>query len=238
MAKLPGEETEMMQRSDVAAFAKIVSHRCNQLGAFENIESTPVLNSMFTRKEPKSGTNGTLSWTVDVYNPATGDDFCMIVKELELPDGTHRPYSVWLSGEFPENLNGLCKSLSIDMRVYDTNWISKKLSGLADFPEHKGDFLAKVPGSSKMESMPSTIAYIARLIQHRYKMLSIFNDEGLPVIDMGMFLAEESGDEISVESTGVAYTPGKKCKTCGINAVVKYDGCERCTNCGEIGQCG
>lgn len=33
-------------------------------------------------------------------------------------------------------------------------------------------------------------------------------------------------------------TPGKMCKDCGANAVIKLDGCERCTNCGSIGSCG
>ena len=52
---------------------------------------------MFSRKEPKSGVDGTLS-DVDILNPATGDDFAMFVKECVLPDGSKRPFSVWLSG--------------------------------------------------------------------------------------------------------------------------------------------
>lgn len=31
---------------------------------------------------------------------------------------------------------------------------------------------------------------------------------------------------------------GKKCHECGANAVVKRDGCEKCTNCGMMGSCG
>ena len=31
---------------------------------------------------------------------------------------------------------------------------------------------------------------------------------------------------------------GKKCKSCGANAVVKRDGCEICDACGELGSCG
>ena len=48
---------------------------------------TPLVDAMFSRKEPKSGVDGTLSWTVDILNPATGDDFAMFVKECVLPDG-------------------------------------------------------------------------------------------------------------------------------------------------------
>jgi ribonucleoside-diphosphate reductase alpha chain len=31
---------------------------------------------------------------------------------------------------------------------------------------------------------------------------------------------------------------GKECKSCGAHAVIKKDGCEFCTNCGETGSCG
>jgi ribonucleoside-diphosphate reductase alpha chain len=69
-------------------------------------------------QEPKTGTDGTLSWTVDVSNPATGEDFVLGLKEITLPDGTSRPYSMWLSGNYPRALDGLSKLLSLDMRVW------------------------------------------------------------------------------------------------------------------------
>jgi ribonucleoside-diphosphate reductase alpha chain len=31
---------------------------------------------------------------------------------------------------------------------------------------------------------------------------------------------------------------GRKCATCGANAVIRKDGCDFCTACGEIGACG
>ena len=69
-------------------------HRCEALGVFDGPEGeTPLVDAMFSRKEPKSGVDGTLSWTVDILNPATGDDFAMFVKECVLPDGTKRPFS-------------------------------------------------------------------------------------------------------------------------------------------------
>ena len=101
---------------------------------------------MFSRKEPKSGVDGTLSWTVDILNPATGDDFAMFVKECVLPDGSKRPFIVWLSGAYPLEFNGLTKSLSLDMRVIDPAWIGKKLRGLKDLPEAQGDFFARAAG--------------------------------------------------------------------------------------------
>jgi ribonucleoside-diphosphate reductase alpha chain len=50
-----------------------------------------VLDALFSLKEPKTGTDGTLSWTVDVFNPATAEDFVLGLKEITLPDGVTRP---------------------------------------------------------------------------------------------------------------------------------------------------
>ena len=148
----------------VSAFAKVVEYRCAALGVFDGPEGeTPLVDAMFSRKEPKSGVDGTLSWTVDILNPNTGDDFAMFVKECVLPDGTKRPFSVWLSGAYPLEFNGLTKSLSLDMRVIDPAWIGKKLRGLKDLPEAQGDFFARQPGTEKQAVQPSTIAYVARL---------------------------------------------------------------------------
>ena len=80
-------------------------------------------------------------------------------------------FSVWLSGAYPLEFNGLTKSLSLDMRVIDPAWIGKKLRGLKDLPEAQGDFFARQPGSEKQAVQPSTLAYVARLLIHRYEML-------------------------------------------------------------------
>jgi ribonucleoside-diphosphate reductase alpha chain len=235
---VPGQGKTIVA-SHVAALAKLVDARCTQLGAFETEGETPLIDSMFTKKEPKSGPDGSMAWYVDLKNVSAGDDCCLFVKEVVMPDGSHRPFSVWLSGEYPEALDGLCKSLSLDMRVIDPAWISKKLRSLADFPEAQGDFLAKVPGSAegKMASQPSTVAYIARLILHRYRMLGILDDNGMPVNEMGIF-HRVTGESITVEGTGLKIMAGKACSSCGVSAVIKKDGCDFCTACGEIGQCG
>ncbi len=229
----PGSKEPVIVASDVAAVAKLIEYRCQELGVFDDITQTPLQDAMFSLKEPKSGTDGTLSWTVDIQNPATGDDFALFLKELVLPDGTHRPFSMWLSGNFPEAFNGLCKSLSLDMRIIDPAWIGKKLRSLRDFPEPQGDFLAKIPGSQKTANQPSTIAYIARLILHRYQMLGILDKDGYPVNDMGLF---QDQDEAVVNKPLIM--AGKNCSACGVSAVIKKDGCDFCTACGELGSCG
>ncbi|WP_096087818.1 adenosylcobalamin-dependent ribonucleoside-diphosphate reductase [Agaribacterium haliotis] len=241
----------------VSALASLVKHRCEELGAFdtgvsdarandaaepENTSSktgsaTPLVDAMFSRKEPKSGVDGTLSWTVDVYNPATGDDFAMFVKECVMPDGSHRPYSVWLSGVYPLELNGLTKSLSLDMRVIDPAWIGKKLRGLKDLAEAQGDFLARVPNSEKQAVQPSTVAYIARLLIHRYSMHGILDKQGYPVNGLGLFNLD-APRSYGAENIANLTVAGKICKECQQAAVIKRDGCDFCTACGHIGACG
>src|SRR3954464_10494999 len=81
------------------------------------------------------------------------------------------------------------------MRVLDPAWIGMKLRKLLDFPEPLGDFMAFVPGGRKQQTYPSTIAYLARLIVHRYAMLGILDEEGFPRTQMGILESSPSRDE-------------------------------------------
>jgi ribonucleoside-diphosphate reductase alpha chain len=238
MLAMPPDGEPVRVPSLVAGFAKLVHHRCQELGAFEAIGETPVLDALMSPKEPKTGTEGTLSWTVDIHNPATCDDFVMGLKELSLPNGQRRPYSVWLSGEYPKVLDGLCKSLSYDMRVVDPAWIGAKLRQLLDFPEPRGDFLAWVPGERRKVSYPSTVAYLCRLVLHRYAMLGILDEEGFPVDEMGVMVEYGPPPRPEEAAAALAARPGKPCPECGNHAVIRKDGCDFCTACGAIGACG
>ncbi|RLA59988.1 MAG: adenosylcobalamin-dependent ribonucleoside-diphosphate reductase [Gammaproteobacteria bacterium] len=234
---MPNGAREIVPGS-VSALARLVSHRCQELGSFDHCEnqSSPLVDAMFSRKEPKSGVDGTLSWTVDVNNPATGDDFALFLKECVLPDGSHRPYSVWLSGAYPLEFNGLTKSLSLDMRVLDPAWIGKKLRGLKDLTEPQGDFFARTPGSEKQSIQPSTVAYIARLLIHRYTMLGILDADGYPIKGLGML--QEANKAPEIDKVVNFQLVGKVCEECSVPAVIKRDGCDFCTACGHIGACG
>ena len=81
----PNGEKKRMP-SVVSAFAQLVRlARQGSCGALPRRAATPVLDAMFSLKEPKTGTDGTMSWTVDVLNPRTGDDFVLGLKEIALP---------------------------------------------------------------------------------------------------------------------------------------------------------
>lgn len=235
---MPPDGEERMMPSLVAGFAALVRWRCENLGAFNESDDTPVLDALMSRKEPKTGPDGTMSWAVDIRNPVTGDDFVMGVKELVLATGQRRPYSLWLSGVYPRALDGLCKCLSFDMRVLDPAWVGAKLRQLLDYAEPQGDFMARMPRSEKQAVYPSSVAYMARVLIHRYAMLGILDEDGFPMESMGV-MAEEATSHPRLRAVGaMEVRPGKRCNECGNYSVIRKDGCEFCTACGAIGACG
>jgi ribonucleoside-diphosphate reductase alpha chain len=158
----------------------------------------------------------------------------LFLKELVMPHGQRRPYSMWLAGEYPRVLDGLCKALSLDMRVYDVAWIGMKLRKLLNYGEPNGEFMARTPGSQKSQTYPSTIAYLAQLMIHRYAMLGILTEEGYPVEAAGILDVPEAEQAKRTFKT----LPGKKCPECGNKAMIRKDGCDFCTDCGYTGACG
>ena len=238
----------------VAATAAVIRWRCEQLNALPrlgHIGPTPVMDAMFSVDEPHTGPSGTLAWSVDIDNPASGDAFTLTLKEVTLPgpDGATttrpgvepalwqtRPCAVGFSGNYPRALDGLARLLSLDMRVIDPAWIGMKLRKLLNYAEPLGHFLAFVPGlphgERRQQTWPSTVAYVARLIIHRYAMLGVLNEEGFPLRDMGVL--EPSRDP----ATSGRVLAGKVCLECGNPTVIHRDGCDFCTACGDVGQCG
>jgi len=224
----------------VAATAAVIRWRCEQLQpSGGKTGPTPVLDAMFSRDEPMTGPGGTLAWAVDVENPATGERFTLTLKEITLPqhDGSAvtRPCALGLSGNYPRAYDGLARLLSLDMRVIDPAWIGMKLRKLLNYAEPLGHFMAFVPGlpagERRQQVWPSTVAYLARLIIHRYAMLGVLDEDGLPVREMGV-LEKPVGGRPSPELAG------RSCPECGNPTVIKKDGCDFCTACGFVGQCG
>jgi len=235
--------------SVVSGVAQVVRWRCDQLGALDEKSPDllspdgrphPVLDAMFAIQEPKTGTGGTLSWTVDIQNPATSEDFVVGLKEITLPPEAGfgamatRPYGMFLSGHYPRALDGLARLLSLDMRVLDPAWIGMKLRKLLSYSEPLGDFMAFVPGARRQETFPSTVAYVARLLIHRYAMLGILDENGYPTREMGLL---EAPREPSAGG-GNRIMQGALCNECGNMTVIRKDGCDFCTACGAVGSCG
>lgn len=229
-----GIETRV--RSAVAAFASLCIHRCEELGAFDQYAgSTPLIDALLSKKEPRTTADGTLGWMVDVFNHATEDKFTLSLKEAERPDGKKRPLSVWLSGDYPKSLDGLCKSLSLDMRVGDTAWILRKVDQLIDNEEREkmGGFMAQVPGSEKSTWYPSTVAYIAALIKYRFKVLGYCDERGKPIGKTVLSVIENTEHRHDAK-----LNQGKDCSACGgVATVISQSGCDVCVAC-STSRCG
>lgn len=227
----------------VAATAAVIRWRCEQLGALQEGGPTPVVDAMFSRNEPRTGTSGTLAWAVDVDNPATNEQFTLTLKEVVLPtpDGgtVTRPCAMGFSGNYPKALDGLARLLSLDMRVMDPGWIAMKLRKLLNVGEPLGHFMAPVPtlnGERRQQVWPSTVAYVARLVIHRYAMLGILDEAGQPLTDMG--LLQSPAPKLAAAAGKLPLQGGKPCPECGNATMIHKDGCDFCTACGYVGQCG
>ena len=240
----------------VAATAAVIRWRCEQLGALQEGGPTPVLDARFSRDEPRTGTAGTLAWAVDIDNPATGESFTVTLKEVSLPgpvggqegSSVTRPCAIGFSGNYPRALDGLARLLSLDMRVMDPAWIGMKLRKLLNVGEPLGHFMAAVPGERRQQTWPSTVAYIARLVIHRYAMLGVLDEQGFPVQAMGILAApagksapadgRAAAEAVAAPTGKLATMAGKPCPECGNHSLIHKDGCEFCTACGYVGQCG
>jgi ribonucleoside-diphosphate reductase alpha chain len=229
--RMPPHGEKRRVPSMVSALGQVVRLRCESLKAFDEPGESPLLDAMFSLEEPRTGTDGTLAWTVDIANPASGEEFVLGLKEMHMPDGGTRPYSMWLSGHYPRALDGLAKLLSLDMRVMDPAWIGMKLRKLLDYSEPLGDFMAFVPGERRQQNWPSTVAYLARLVIHRYNMLGVLDEKGYPRQEMGILESPRGKDE-------PALMKGTKCGECGNMTVIRKDGCDFCSACGWVGTCG
>jgi ribonucleoside-diphosphate reductase alpha chain len=226
----------------VAATAAVVRWRCEQLKALPGPRDapTPVMDAMFSVEEPHTGPSGTLAWAVDIDNPASGERFTLTLKEVTLPGpdpiASTRPCAVGFSGNYPRALDGLARLLSLDMRVIDPAWIGMKLRKLLNYAEPLGQFMAFVPGlphgERRQQTWPSTVAYLARLVIHRYAMLGVLDERGYPLQDMGVLETTGARDERP------PLLAGQLCGECGNATVIHRDGCDFCTACGAVGQCG
>lgn len=221
----------MEMPSEVAAFAQVVLHQCEQLGAFseDNLKYTPLMSALMSVRRPKTTPDGTVAWACDVHNQFTGDKFKLFVPELEFPDGSKRPFEVWFDGDFPDQtFRGLAKCLSLDLQINDLAWVERKLRQLTTIEESQGAFFAQVPGTDKTASYPSTIAYVATLILHRFKVLGLIDDSA--VKQSTKLSVISNTPSTSAQARQVSGITCPDCKTVG--KVKVDDGCQQCLECG------
>ena len=227
-AVMPGQG-EVVMASATAVVARLVKLRCQQLGAFEATGPTPVLDALMSDKEPKADTDGTMSWTVGCGQCPDGRRFRARVEGTRhagrqssaLQRVAVRRLSARTSTDSASCCHWTCASLT-------RPGSAKSCAKLLNYAEPHGDFLARRPGSKKMLRYPSTVAYIAALMLHRYGMLGLLDDEGRPLNPMGVLAARDAvTDPTTLKDPAKSRPlPGAPCPDCGTHAVIKRDGCD------------
>lgn len=241
--EMPPEGQPRYAPSLVAAMAMHIDYRLNELGTFHNEGPTPVLDSLLETENGRGTAMGTMSWTVDVRNPRTQDDFVIVLKEaLVERDGRSapRPYAMHFSGQCPPAFHALARSLSLDLRVADPAWGAYKLRKLLDYRAAQEDFMAPRPGANGagQAHYPSTVAYVASLVVHRLHMLGHVDAKGHPPPAPHDPGAAAHYDVPEPPDPDAWQYGARRCHACGELALVRSGGCDRCEACGYVGDCG
>src|SRR3954466_15418403 len=147
----------------------------------------PVLASLRWPGRPDLA-GGNPAWTYMVEHPQYR--FAVFVGHIE--NGTPHPFEVWVNGsEQPRGLGALAKTLSMDMRANDRDWLKLKLETLA---KTRGDdaFEMPFPPRGEKKRMPSVVAATAAVIGWRCEELGLWSGgaTSTPVID-AMFSRDE-----------------------------------------------
>ena len=168
----------------------------------------------------------------------------------------HRPIEVFITthdqGASPEWLNAQSISMSLLARS-GLKMFYKNLENMRSVRSPRGairyDFGYKEDGSRYPlwhESSVAVVAYEVLKIMHDLNLVSVQEHRLLSVKEIINMSAKVDAETYVPEPTAEVETMkfsneiihGKPCKECGAHAVIKADGCERCTNCGAIGSCG
>ena len=124
------------------------------------------------------------------------------------------------------------------MRVIDPAWIGMKLRKLLNYAEPLGHFMAFVPGlphgERRQQTWPSTVAYLARLIIHRYAMLGVLDEAAASRCARWACWSRPGDAPRAPRAAGRHGLPRVRQR----RRVIHKDGCDFCTACGYVGQCG
>ncbi len=78
----------------------------------------------------------------------------------------------------------------------------------------------------------------ARLVIHRYTMLGLLDEQGFPLRDMGILAAPAGQNSHRPAANTLTPMAGRTCPECANATLIHRDGCDFCTACGYVGQCG
>ncbi|HEX5476284.1 MAG TPA: adenosylcobalamin-dependent ribonucleoside-diphosphate reductase, partial [Burkholderiales bacterium] len=127
----------------------------------------PVLSSLRWPGRPELAA-GNPAWTYMIEHPHY--HFAVFVGHVE--NGAPHPFEVWVNGsEQPRGLGALAKTLSMDMRANDQEWLKMKLDALA---KAGGDepFDLPFPPAGEKKRVPSLVSAFAQVVRWRVEQLN------------------------------------------------------------------
>jgi len=146
-----------------------------------------------------------------------------------------------------EWISSFSRQLSLNAR---SGFLSKALQDARQVKSDRGrvryGYYVKADGTKVPRFHDSEVGALAYAIQQILHKRGFLDAEGnqIPVGEMvksGLTFAQPAmavAAPARIVETVNSVVHGKKCGECGAHAVIKSDGCERCTSCGSIGACG
>lgn len=136
-------------------------------------------------------------WSVEVLHPDTGCTFSVNTSEPLADDGKSMPDRVWLQGDYPEVLDGVCALLSFCMAKRDLSSMSvilKALTATAGSLDSMRFFNPITANKSRLSSLSS---YISHLVLHRYR-VNFY-------LDMSGNILSEHNKLVALHGRGITY---------------------------------
>lgn len=107
-------------------------------------------------------------WSVEIFHPSTNCIFSVNILEPTQSNGKKLPLKVWLEGDYPEVLGGLCALLSLSMAKYDLLRMSVILKALIATAESQDKLFFHNQLNANKVKRSSMGAYISCLVLHRF----------------------------------------------------------------------
>ena len=140
--------------------------------------------------------------------PVTTAAFYIIISDIVLEDGSVHPFEIFINSKDVEHFQWITALTRVISAIF------RKGGDINFLVEELGDVFDPKGGYwEKGKYIPSLPAAIGAVIKEH----------------LGGSETRETREHVRV---------GAKCNNCGAYAVVKEGGCEKCTSCGEAGECG
>lgn len=163
--------------------------------------------------------------TYKISPSVTDSAMYITINDITLDDGTIRPLEMFISSKHVAHqqwITALTRMVSAIFRKPGPyTFVAEELEQIYD---PQGGYFA----DQKM--MPSVVAHVASVLREHFEHIGAMEKRGLSEAQQVVITEKKA----QAEAQGVK---GTQCPTCHQMAVVRLDGCDTCTSCGES-KCG